>query len=203
MTPARMPANGPDGGFASAPGSADNIDVVPSTSVSPQAPLRVWRDTDIEAVLGINAASQPHVARLDRAEVRRLLVIGARIWVVTGDGDEVIAYLIAFPSDAPYDGQEFAYFTGRLGGGFLYVDQVAIHPQHRRGGLGRALYEHVAGLARAERLRALCCEVNLVPPNPDSRVFHARAGFVAVDQLALPDGRTVELLTRGLAEPGT
>ena len=127
MTPARMPANGPDGGFASAPGSADNIDVVPSTSVSPRAPLRAWRDTDIEAVLGINAASQPHVARLDRAEVRRLLVIGARIWVVTGDGDEVIAYLIAFPSDAPYDGQEFAYFTGRLGGGFLYVEQVAIH----------------------------------------------------------------------------
>jgi len=169
-----------------------------STSVSRQARVRPWRDADIEAVLRINAVSQPHVARLDRAEIRRLLVMGARIWVVTCDDDEVAAYLIAFSGDAPYDGEEFAYFGGRLDGGFLYVDQLAIHPDHRRSGLGLALYDHMAGLARAERLRALACEVNVVPPNPGSRLFHARAGFVTLDELELADGRTVELLTRDL-----
>jgi predicted GNAT superfamily acetyltransferase len=162
------------------------------------ARLRAWRDTDVEAVLRINAASQPHVARLDRAEIRRLLAMAARFWIIAGSDDSPIAYLIAFSGDAPYDGEEFACFSRRLDGGFLYIDQVAIHPQYRRYGLGRALYDHVTRLARAEQLRALCCEVNLVPPNPDSRLFHARAGFVTLGELELADGRTVELLTRKL-----
>ena len=67
-----------------------------------------------------------------------------------------------------------------------------------RHGHSQALYDHMAGLARAERLRALACEVNVVPPNPGSRLFHARAGFVTLDELELADGRTVELLTRDL-----
>ena len=169
-----------------------------SIPVSPQAQLRAWRDTDMDAVLGINAASQPHVARLDRAEIRRLLAMAAMVWIVAGTDDSAIACLIAFSADARYDGEEFACLSRRLAGGFLYIDQVAIHPEHRRSGLGRALYDHMAGLARAERLRVLACEVNVVPPNPGSRLFHARAGFVTLDELELADGRTVELLTRDL-----
>jgi hypothetical protein len=52
----------------------------------------------------------------------------------------------------------------------------------------------MAGLARAERLRALACEVN-VPPNPGCGCS-MRAGFVTLDELELADGRTVVVLTR-------
>jgi uncharacterized protein len=52
------------------------------------------------------------------------------------------------------------------------------------------------GLIVREDARALGCEVNVMPPNPESLAFHAPLGFRRISSLATLDGREVELLTK-------
>jgi hypothetical protein len=77
------------------------------------------------------------------------------------------------------------------------VDQVAIAAAGQRQGIGLALYESLADEARARQCELLCCEVNVIPPNPGSMAFHLRLGFRQYDALAVDDGRSVVLLARG------
>jgi predicted GNAT superfamily acetyltransferase len=72
--------------------------------------------------------------------------------------------------------------------------RVVVAPEARGRGLGRRLYEDLAATAGA---RPLCCEVNLVPPNPGSLAFHERLGFAACGEGDDPrNGKRVRYLIR-------
>jgi predicted GNAT superfamily acetyltransferase len=161
---------------------------------------REWQRDDLDEIVRINRASQPHVAPLDRRELERLGGLGAHVFVNESSGRPA-AYLIVFSATAPYDGEEFGWFRRRSRDGFWYVDQLAIDPVRRRSGIGRELYAHVAASSRASGACELCCEVNLWPPNPDSLAFHRRLGFREVGELDVSDGRRVALLTWRLEIP--
>jgi predicted GNAT superfamily acetyltransferase len=151
---------------------------------------------DGDAILLINEASQPHVARLDALELQRLRSLGAHVLVAQLGLDSLQGYLLAFTHEDRYDAEEFLALRQRLHCPFLYIDQVAIHPNFRRAGGGGCLYEAARGLALALGLEKLCCEVNLNPPNPRSLAFHEHAGFSQLGVLAVKDGRDVMLLSR-------
>lgn len=148
---------------------------------------------DAAALLQLNASCKPHVARIDRAELERLLGLGAAVLIADGAG-AVAGYLFAFPDAAPYDGEEFRYFQRHLARPFLYVDQVAVSPSFRLRGVARLLYEAVAADSRFPASARMCCEVNIDPPNPGSMEFHQRLGFERVADLGVSDGRVVALL---------
>ena len=148
---------------------------------------------DADALLQLNSGCQPHVARLDRAELDRLLELGAIVLVAEGEG-AMTGYLIAFPDMAPYDGDEFQYFQVHLGRPFLYIDQVAVSASFRLRGVARLLYDAVAAQLGLTAAMKRCCEVNIDPPNPGSMDFHERMGFERLAELQVSDGRTVALL---------
>ena len=160
------------------------------------AVVRRLQDADHAAVLRINAAHVPAVARLDAPELYRLATIGDLHTVAVDERQSVAGYLLAFARTDAYDGEEFRQFSARNARPFLYIDQVAIAPRGRRAGLGRALYDLLAADARRRQIDMLCCEVNVAPPNPDSLAFHLRMGFTELDAITLADGRSVALLTR-------
>lgn len=160
--------------------------------------LRFARPSDFDAILRINEEAQPKVMRLSRDELAAALAAAPQFLVWT-EGEEVVAYLIAYVGTDSYDGEEFAWFYAHLGETFLYIDQVAIAPEARGQGIGRALYEALAQRASASGRTALACEVNVLPPNPASLAFHARVGFAEAGRMATSDGREVCLLTCGVA----
>lgn len=160
--------------------------------------LRKLLAGDEGRVLGLNAASQPAVARLDPPELARLLSRSSEHLVVDAGEAGVIGYALVFASDADYDGEEFSALRHRLAEPFLYIDQVVIEQSARGGGLGRALYDRLAGLAAGRGMRYLACEVNTQPPNPASLAFHLRLGFLPLGPMTTADGREVVLLARRL-----
>jgi predicted GNAT superfamily acetyltransferase len=152
---------------------------------------------DFKAILAINAEGQPGVSALTHSELVSALATGF-IWVCKG-AMGVAGYLIAYRSDAAYDGEEFAWFQRRYSP-FLYIDQVAVAPPQRRAAVGFHLYQRAEHAAREQGLCSLVCEVNLDPPNPVSLAFHARNDFHEVGILDTQDGRKVALLLKRLAE---
>jgi predicted GNAT superfamily acetyltransferase len=157
--------------------------------------VRSFDAADGAGVLGINAQHAPHVATLDAVELERLRDLGASV-LVAAESRELVGYLIAFGSAAPYDGEEFLRLRKILQGDFVYVDQLAVAAACRGRGIGRLLYEAIAVAAPAGEAEWLCCEVNEHPPNPGSLSFHQRLGFARIGGLETRDGRRVALLAR-------
>jgi predicted GNAT superfamily acetyltransferase len=81
-----------------------------------------------------------------------------------------------------YGSENYKFFTKRLKK-FLYVDRVAIDEQHRRAGLGQAIYEDIFSQASNENL-PVALEVNTQPVNQPSLNFHEKMGF---DQVGTKD----------------
>lgn len=160
------------------------------------ATIRAVRAQDSDAILAINAEGQPGVSALTRPELASAFA-AAQVWVVEGAAG-ITGYLIAYTSDAVYDGEEFAWFQRRYRP-FLYIDQVAVAQQHRGASLGFQLYQAAERVAREQRLLSLVCEVNLDPPNPVSLAFHTRNGFEEIGILDTQDGRKVALLLKRLS----
>jgi predicted GNAT superfamily acetyltransferase len=148
-----------------------------------------------EQVLAINAASRPAVAPLDANELARVLSF-TNIALVAVRGEEVVGYVISMPRNAEYDGEEFLEFRKLIPHTFVYIDQLAVVPAHKGSGVARALYTTLASAACELGQVLLCCEVNTLPPNPESAAFHRALGFTPYGKLATRGGRAVELLTR-------
>ena len=80
----------------------------------------------------------------------------------------------------------------------MYLDRVAIDADHRRLGLGRALYMSVFDriIAQHTDMTRLGLEVNVEPPNPGSMAFHRGLGFNQVGRQETPYGAVVSLMER-------
>lgn len=67
-----------------------------------------------------------------------------------------------------------------------YIHFVGIHPDYRKQGLGRALYEHFFAAARQANRNLVRCVT--APINKNSIAFHTRMGFQAEPQATQMDG---------------
>lgn len=163
--------------------------------------IRPLTPSDCEEVLRINAESQPGVAHLDRTEFERLASLQNEHLVMGGPKNALVGYLLAFPSDTPYDGEEFISLTNTSPGPFIYIDQVAVSTDVRRTGAASRLYQATELAAQRRGIQVISCEVNLLPPNPGSLAFHRSKGFFQTGVMETQDGRTVALMSKQLKSP--
>ena len=175
---------------------------------------------DVERCLELNNAATPAVPHMERSALATLIhssdhpygvfdasderqsderqsderqsdeVQGGREIVGSSDAP-LLGFVLAMLPLRDYASENYRYFVNR-GDSFLYVDRIVVDAEIRGVGLGRLLYGHAFGLARAAGLSEVTCEVNTMPPNPESMAFHARLGFAEVGRQATKNG-TVEV----------
>ncbi|GAA3837418.1 GNAT family N-acetyltransferase [Streptomyces phyllanthi] len=90
-------------------------------------------------------------------------------WVAASDTDTPVAYLIADRVD-----------------GNLHVEQVSVHPDSARRGVGRSLLDHLAAHARSEGAPALT--LTTFTEVPWNAPYYARCGFQLMDAGELTPG---------------
>lgn len=158
--------------------------------------LRPIAPADVDAVLALNERDVDLLAPLDAARLDQLRGWADRAEVVDVDG-EVAGFFLTFAPGTPYDAGNYRWFSERYGDRFYYLDRIVLDGRFRRRGLGGLVYDSVERNAAAYGRLAL--EVNTDPPNEPSLAFHARRGFVQVDERDYGDGTLVALLVKELA----
>ncbi len=143
-----------------------------------------------QGVLTLNAENVVETAPLDPERLDWMLRHSA-LALARPDGR---AFVICFGPGAPYDSQNYTWFSNRYDD-FLYVDRIVVGRELRGAGVGRALYRSVLADAEA-RAVPVVCEINKVPPNPGSDAFHAALGFSVIGEAETAPGRRVRYLSR-------
>ncbi len=86
-----------------------------------------------------------------------------RAWVTTDSGDDPVAYILVKDVD-----------------GHAHIEQVTVHPQYARQGLGRSLIEEVARWAVARGLKGMT--LTTFEDVPWNAPYYTRLGFVRVPE---------------------
>jgi predicted GNAT superfamily acetyltransferase len=133
--------------------------------------------SDLRAVHELNEAAVPAVGSVSLTQLSALNV-AARQFVLVHCNQALAGFLILLAPGADYASVNYQWFSTRYAQ-FLYVDRIVIAPPFHRQGVGSAFYERVWRSARQQSV-ALTCEVNLMPPNPQSMAFHKHFGFSEV-----------------------
>ena len=138
-----------------------------------------------EDVVALNQAALPKVSDMDGGRLRMLARQACYFKaVVAGDREqnpsaEVAAFLLALAAGASYDSENYAWFSARYER-FVYIDRVVVADARIGRGIGRRLYEDLRAYAGGVGAPCIACEVNTLPPNPESAAFHRRMGFAEV-----------------------
>ena len=134
--------------------------------IRPPAADELGRLVEIEAAAGqaFAAHGMPEIAADDPGSPEQLEAYRAagRAWVAA-EGDGPIAYLVAGEVD-----------------GCLHVEQVSVDPAHAGRGIGAALIDHAAGVARTDGRPALT--LTTFRDIPWNAPYYARLGFAELPE---------------------
>ena len=100
--------------------------------------------------------------------------------------NEVVGFLISMGPNKPYVNANYEWFSERYNN-LLYIDRIAVDPKYIGKGIGSFLYKNLFELSKNEDFSKFACEINLVPPNEPSILFHKKHGFKEVGTQWLND----------------
>ncbi|MEA5446216.1 GNAT family N-acetyltransferase [Gammaproteobacteria bacterium AB-CW1] len=142
--------------------------------------IRDARDTDLDWVLTLNREWEAVLSPLDGERLKRLHEQAA-VHRIAEPAGRPTAFLMAFREGSGYDSSNYRWFAQRYPR-FLYIDRVVVASAAQGHGLGKALYQDLFRIARSWGITTVCCEFDVMPPNPVSERFHEALGFQEVDQ---------------------
>lgn len=140
---------------------AFTIEIRPAVAADVPALRELYRRSSM-ANVGDRVLFARHPELLDWSD---LPVGEGRTWVGVGDGSVV------------------GFATLRLGETAAELEDLFVDPDYMGRGVGRALVEGIAALARAAGRRFV-----EVDANPHAAIFYTSVGFVAVGEAAVPYG---------------
>jgi predicted GNAT superfamily acetyltransferase len=150
-------------------------------------------EADLAAVHAINEAGAPGVHPEPLDQLAAILRESCVALVADIDG-VVTGFCQVLPPGTGYRSMNYAWFGAHYDD-FVYLDRVAVAPEHRGLGIGSQLYAEVE---RRTAAAWFTLEVNLRPRNEGSLRFHARHGFVEVGQQETDYGALVSLMAKRL-----
>ena len=141
--------------------------------------LRPVNDRDVADVLALNERNVMALAPMDEPRLHELRGLADHFDVIDVDG-AFGGFVVTFAPGTSYDSENYRWFSDRRDD-FYYLDRIVLHEDVRRRGLGGFVYDEVERTAAPHG--RLTLEVNLVPRNEPSLLFHQRRGYVEVGRL--------------------
>lgn len=158
--------------------------------------LHEYCPDDELSILELNTESVVETSPMDSAKFQTLLSQGCRVTVAIQD-KQVFAFLMEFPEGSDYDNANYHWFSERLKR-FIYVDRIVVGKAARGDGVGQLIYSDLIQRAQGEKRLWIAAEINTLPRNEPSLVFHNKQGFVEVGQQKLHAQKIVSMQVRAV-----
>lgn len=163
--------------------------------------IRNIQQVDTDAILELNELSVSVLSPLDLGKLERLIDSAHISKVLDAENSEgeiqVAAFLLAFTQDSPYESVNYQWFN-RHYTNFLYIDRIVVSAQFRGKGIGTKLYDWMIEQAQKLEIRHLVAEIDILPPNHASLVFHQKYDFAEVEQLKHSESKVVSLQAKSI-----
>jgi predicted GNAT superfamily acetyltransferase len=91
-----------------------------------------------------------------------------------------------------YESINYAWFNNQYKA-FFYVDRIVVSDQFRGQGIASKLYEYVSKWAHEQALPHIFAEIDVLPPNTPSLLFHQKFGFKELELLKHHEHKMVSL----------
>ena len=143
-------------------------------------------DGDFESIIKLNDSEVQQTSPMNLVSLGSLVRLSSYCKVAVHDG-EIAAFLIALRDDAPYQNDNFGWFSSRFRE-FLYVDRVVVGSAFAGRRIGSDLYKDMFEFARSQGSAVITCEYNIDPPNLASKAFHDRFGFKEIGRQWVANG---------------
>ena len=158
---------------------------------------RAGTSKDLNDVLALNQANQPHLSGLTSDELQSIVQQAALFSVVELD-QQFAGFVLGLLPDADYGSENLAWFK-RHYQNFFYVDRIAIADHAQGQGCGSVLYREVENYCREKNIAQIALEVNTRPLNQNSLDFHRHQGYGKVGTQETGGGsKTVSLMMKRL-----
>lgn len=100
--------------------------------------------------------------------------------------DLCLGFLIALGPNTRYQSQNYKWLQKHYKD-FVYIDRIIVRKAAQRQGIASTLYQDLKKQAHGFA-SCLTCEVNLIPQNIPSMVFHKNLGFKIIGERYIYDG---------------
>lgn len=161
--------------------------------------LRGVKPSDLGALHALNESEVPHLGTVTLERMQTLIRNSLATRVAVDEHGAIAGFVIVFDQTSDYDSANFIWFQNHYPK-FTYVDRIAVNAAFRGQGIGRLIYDDVTRIAIATSSPVVTCEVNVLPPNPNSMQFHHHLGFKEVGTLSSGGGtKKVAMLALPLA----
>jgi len=153
--------------------------------------IRDILNKDIETILELNEKSVNVLSPMDKSKLLRLIEVSALSVVIEQEND-VAGFLLAFTNSTTYESINYQWFNNHYTA-FLYIDRIVISEKHRGKGIGTALYKYVIDWAAKNSSARIFAEIDVLPPNRPSLLFHQKLGFNELQLLKHNEHKMVSL----------
>ncbi|HTN33091.1 MAG TPA: GNAT family N-acetyltransferase [Marinobacter sp.] len=132
-------------------------------------------ESDHKSIVKLNDTEVQQTSEMSFDHLRSLIELSSYCKVATVER-QVAAFLIALRDSAPYENDNYRWFSSRFQN-FLYVDRIVVGSDFSGRKIGSKLYTDMFEFARLQGIKTIACEYNIEPPNLPSRAFHDKFGF--------------------------
>ena len=152
--------------------------------------LKDYDNNLFDFILSSNSLNEPHVGFLNKKKLQSLLR-QSNYCKIAFYKDEPAGFLLCIPEDMQYASLNYKWVSERYSN-FMYIDRISVLEKFKNRKLGTALYTDLFYFSRENQYDTILCEVNIMPPNPDSIRFHKKFDFVECGS-QFTEGRTKEV----------
>src|SRR3989338_2362774 len=117
-----------------------------------------------------------------REEFDRVLQLSKYFFVAESD-NKVIGYLTVLDESTDFLDNEIFSFYPKHYKNFVFVDQIAVHPDYRHSGVAKKLYEKLVSAEKNSDNKRIILDVLVKPVNYTSINFHKAIGFKSLGDI--------------------
>ncbi|WP_375322455.1 GNAT family N-acetyltransferase [Aliivibrio logei] len=153
--------------------------------------IRAILEKDIDTILELNEQFVHVLSPMNKSKLIRLIEMSA-ISVVIEEDNHIAGFMLAFTQGVKYESINYEWFNENYDS-FLYIDRIVVSEHFQGKRVASRLYKQALDLAAERSLSCVVAEIDIMPPNDPSLLFHQKMGFKEIQLLTHNENKVVSL----------